>query len=190
MSRRVGSSRRRAVFLDRDGVLNDAMVRNGLPYSPASVAELEYCPGVEQACADLKRAGFVLIMVTNQPNIARGIATIAKVDEINRIIQTRLELDDVRVCPHDDSDNCDCRKPKPGLLLTAARDLGIDLQSSFMVGDRWRDVAAGHAAGCRTVFISYGYAERQPENPDFVAVSLAAATPDIISASIIPKGKS
>ena len=186
----MGSSERQAVFLDRDGVLNVAMVRNGRPYPPASLAELKFCPGVEEACAQLKRAGLLLVMVTNQPDIARGTATIDEVNEINRVIQTRLELDDVRVCPHDDSDCCDCRKPKPGLLITAARDLGIDLQSSFMVGDRWRDVAAGHAAGCRTVFIDHGYAERRPENPNLVATSLAAATPDIISAAIVRKGVS
>jgi len=186
----VGSSERQAVFLDRDGVLNVARVRNGRPYPPASLVELKFCPGVEEACARLKRVGLLLVMVTNQPDIARGTATLAEVYEINRVIQDRLELNDVRVCPHDDTDRCDCRKPKPGLLLAAARDLGIDLQSSFMVGDRWRDVAAGHAAGCRTVFIDHGYAEQRPENPDLVAASLAAATPDIISAAIVRKGVS
>lgn len=186
----MGSSKRQAVFLDRDGVLNVAIVRNGRPYPPASIAELKFCPGVEEACARLKRAGLLLVMVTNQPDIARGTATIAEVNEINRVIQNRLDLDDIRVCPHDDADDCDCRKPKPGLILAAARDLGIDLQSSFMVGDRWRDVAAGHAAGCRTVFIDHGYVERRPEGPDLVTNSLAAATPDIISAAIVRKGAS
>jgi D-glycero-D-manno-heptose 1,7-bisphosphate phosphatase len=186
----VGSSERQAVFLDRDGVLNVATVRDGRPYPPASLAELKLCPGVEGACARLKEAGFLLIMTTNQPDIARGTATFAEINEINRVIQARLDLDDIRVCPHDDADRCDCRKPKPGLILAAARDLGIDLHSSFMVGDRWRDVAAGHAAGCRTVFIDHGYAERRPEDADLVTTSLAAATPGIISAAIVRKGAS
>ena len=186
----MGSSKRRAVFLDRDGVLNVAPVNNGYPYSPASLTELELCPGVEEACAQLKSAGFLLVMVTNQPDIARGIATVSSVNEINRFIQARLNLDDVRICPHDDADGCDCRKPKPGLLLSAARDLGIDLQSSFMVGDRWRDVTAGQAAGCRTVFVDHGYAERSPENPDHVTISLAEAVPALVSATIERKGAS
>lgn len=181
----MGLSESRAVFLDRDGVLNVAIVRNGHPYPPASIADLKFCPGVEDACAQLKIAGFLLVMVTNQPDIARGTANIAEVAEINSVIKTRLDLDDVRVCPHDDADGCDCRKPKPGLLLAAARDLRIDLQQSFMVGDRWRDVEAGRAAGCRTVFIDYGYAERRPEAPDVVTTSLAAATPSIVSTAAL-----
>ena len=173
---------RRAVFLDRDGILNAAVVRDGRPYPPASLAEMTLLPGVEEACARLKKSGFLLIVVTNQPDIARGKAAIGEIEAINAALQARLGLDEVCVCPHDDADNCACRKPKPGLLLDAAKRWKIDLAKSFMIGDRWRDIEAGQAAGCRTVFVDYGYAERRPAAPDIVAPSLAAVVPDIIAA--------
>lgn len=174
---------RRAVFLDRDGVLNAAVVRDGRPYGPASAEEMTVLPGVEDACRRLRDAGFLLIAVTNQPDIARGKTAGATVDAINDALQAQLGLDEICVCPHDDADGCDCRKPQPGLLLAAAKRWGIDLSGSFMVGDRWRDVEAGQAAGCRTIFIDYGYAERRPSRPDMVSSSLAAAVPDIVATS-------
>ena len=122
-------------------------------------------------------------MITNQPDIARGTASWEVINDMNRIIQTRLHLDDVRVCPHDDADQCYCRKPQPGLIFAAARDLGIALNSSFLVGDRWRDIAAGQAAGCHTIFIDYGYAEQRPVGFNLVTTSLAAAVPTIMLAA-------
>ena len=174
---------RRAVFLDRDGVLNAAILRNGRPYPPASLAEMTLLPEVEEACARLKQAGFLLIVVTNQPDIARGTANTDGIEAINRALTALLGLDEVCVCPHDDADACICRKPKPGLLLGAAHRWKIDLRNSFMVGDRWRDIEAGRAAGCRTIFVDYGYSERQPEAPDMIVPSLMAAVPKIISGS-------
>jgi len=171
-----------AVFLDRDGVLNAAIVREGQPYGPASLAEMTVLPGVEQACARLKRAGYRLIVVTNQPDIARGTTSRAEVDAINDVLRARLGLDEIRVCPHDDADGCNCRKPKPGLLLDAARRWNIDLAHSFMVGDRWRDVEAGRAAGCRTIFLDYGYSEPKPVGADIVTSSLSAAVPNLVAA--------
>jgi D-glycero-D-manno-heptose 1,7-bisphosphate phosphatase len=165
----------RAVFLDRDGVLSRAVVRDGKPYPPASVEELEILPGVTEACSQLERAGLRLVMVTNQPDISRGTQTRETVDAINRAVQRRLALDDVRVCPHDDKDGCACRKPAPGLLLDAAQDSGIDLKASVMVGDRWRDIECGKRAGCKTVFIDRGYDERRPDSPDLTVSSLPEA---------------
>lgn len=166
---------RRAVFLDRDGVLNRAVMRGGRPFSPASAEETELLEGVEAACRALKAAGFLLICVTNQPDIARRTRTRAEVEAINEKLKSALGLDDVRMCPHDDGDGCACRKPKPGLLLDAARDFDIDLKSSIMVGDRWRDVEAGKQAGCRTVFVDHGYAEERPTGADFVCSGLQDA---------------
>jgi D-glycero-D-manno-heptose 1,7-bisphosphate phosphatase len=156
---------RRAVFLDRDGVVNRAVLRDGKPYPPSSLADLRLLPGVREACRRLREAGFALILITNQPDIARGTANASEVGEIHSRLRRFLELDDVRVCPHDDDARCDCRKPKPGLLLDAAHTWNIDLESSFVVGDRWRDVEAGQRAGCQTIFVDYGYRERQPDGP-------------------------
>lgn len=169
------SKKAKAVFLDRDGVLNRAIVREGRPYPPANLAELEVLPGVKQACNALKRAGYLGIVVTNQPDIGRGTQTRELVDEMNGWLQTELNLDEVMVCPHDDSAQCECRKPAPGLILAAAADWNIDLAQSFFVGDRWRDIEAGQRAGCQTIFIDYEYREKRPAAPDFIARNLSEA---------------
>jgi D-glycero-D-manno-heptose 1,7-bisphosphate phosphatase len=163
----------RAVFLDRDGVINRAMVRNGKPYPPASFAELEILPGVPEALARLRAAGYRLVVVTNQPDIARGSTTMATVDAIHDAMHSTLGLDDIRVCPHDDADRCACRKPKPGLLL---REPAHDMAASVMIGDRWRDIEAGRAAGCGvTILVDYGYDELVPHEPTVRVASLAEA---------------
>ncbi len=166
---------RRAVFLDRDGVLNRAIVKDGKPYPPPDLGALEILPGVSEACRLLKTAGFTLIVVTNQPDVARGDTTRAVVEEMNRFLQTTLSLDDVRVCYHDDHDRCSCRKPQAGLIFDAAKDWGIDLKNSFLVGDRWKDIEAGHSAGCHTIFINCGYRERSDCAKDYEAASLLDA---------------
>lgn len=171
---------KRAVFLDRDGVINRAVVREGKPYPPASLSELEVLPGVEDALVSLHQAGYLLIVLTNQPDVARGTTTQETVEEINRFLVSVLPLDEFRTCYHDSADLCGCRKPQPGALLSAARIHGIDLEKSFMVGDRWRDVEAGQRAGCRTCFIDYGYAEKQPEGVDFRVASLLEAAQIIL----------
>ena len=165
----------RAVFLDRDGVLNRAVVRDGKPYPPATIDELELLPGVPEACAVLHAAGFLLVVVTNQPDVARGTQLRAVVEDINDRLRALLPLDEIRTCYHSDRDRCPCRKPLPGLLIQAAADRNIDLSSSFMVGDRWKDVAAGHGAGCKTAFIDYGYAEAGECLPDATVGSLGEA---------------
>jgi len=155
----------KAVFLDRDGVLNQAVVRNGKPYPPANAAELVFTPNAKEALQGLKAQGFLLLVVTNQPDVAKGITTRAAVEGINRKLASELPVDGVFVCYHQNSDHCDCRKPKPGMILEGARKHDVDLAESFMVGDRWRDVEAGQNAGCRTVFIDGGYEEQQPARP-------------------------
>ncbi len=163
------------MFLDRDGVLNRAYLRNGRPHPPDSVEQLEILPGVVDACRDLHRDGFWLGVVTNQPDVARGTQTAAGLDDIHRALRSQVDVDDVLVCPHDDVDACTCRKPAPGLLLMAAERHGIALSQSFLVGDRWRDIEAGRRAGCRTIHIDYGYAEKQPDGADAVVADLAEA---------------
>ncbi len=173
----------KAVFLDRDGVLNRAPVVDGKPLPPTSVEELKLLPGVEEACRQLHDAGLLLIVVSNQPDVARGTQSMATVEALNRELSSRLPLDEIRVCPHDDADRCACRKPAPGMLLDAARDREIDLESSIMVGDRWRDIEAGRRAGCKTVFIDSGYSERPPEAPDLNVRQLGEAVPWILERS-------
>jgi D-glycero-D-manno-heptose 1,7-bisphosphate phosphatase len=171
----------RAVFLDRDGVINRSLARQGRPFSPQSLAEFEILPEVPAACAKLKAAGFLLVVATNQPDVGRNIMKKEVVEEIHAEMRRRLPLDRVEVCYHSGrpDDECDCRKPRPGMLQRAARELGIDLAQSWMVGDRWRDVDCGHAAGCRTIFINRGYIEELRQRPDFSAGNLAVAV-DII----------
>jgi len=172
---------RRAVFLDRDGVIDRAIVRDGKPYPPANLSELEILPGVREALGRLHGAGFRLIVVTNQPDVARGAQTRGTVEAMHAALQAQLPLDAFRVCYHDDADQCDCRKPRPGLLLSGAREMGVDVTASFMVGDRWRDIEAGRRAGCTTIFIDYHYAEPLQSEPHLRVGSLAEAADWILA---------
>jgi D-glycero-D-manno-heptose 1,7-bisphosphate phosphatase len=165
----------KAVFLDRDGVLNRSFVRDGKPHPPASLDQLEILPGVPEACGNLRSAGFLLILVTNQPDVARGTARREDVAEMNDVVVQRAGLDHALTCFHRDEDRCRCRKPKPGLILEAAKMFPIDLKASFMVGDRWRDIGAGQQAGCRTIFIDHHYDEPVRFTPDYVTDSLLSA---------------
>jgi D-glycero-D-manno-heptose 1,7-bisphosphate phosphatase len=171
----------RAVFLDRDGVLNKAIVRDGKPFSPDSVADMEIVEDAPDALGRLRRHGFRLIVATNQPEVARGKLTRRAVDSMNDHLRSRLPLDGIEVCWHDDEDRCDCRKPEPGMLLRAAERDGITLRESFMVGDRWRDIEAGHRAGCRTVLIGDGYGETFKSPPDMAVGALSEAVAWILS---------
>ncbi|AYG62402.1 D-glycero-alpha-D-manno-heptose-1,7-bisphosphate 7-phosphatase [Rhizobium jaguaris] len=165
----------KAVFLDRDGVINRAIVREGKPYPPATVEETEILPDVAEALKRLKAHGYLLIVVTNQPDVARGTTSRETVEAINAYLSASLPIDEFRTCYHDSGDGCDCRKPRPGSLLAAAALHDIDMSRSFMVGDRWRDVEAGQNAGCKTIFIDYGYCEKQPEAADCRVSSLGKA---------------
>ena len=170
----------RAAFLDRDGVLIKTSVREGRPYPLATTEEFEVLPGVIEACGHLRAAGLRLVCVTNQPDITRNLTSASIVDEQNRKLESLLNLDAVLVCPHDDDDDCPCRKPRPGLLLEGAKLFGLDLPTCVMVGDRWRDIEAGQNAGCRTVFLDYCYAERRPVAPDLTVDSLLESVPWIL----------
>lgn len=172
----------RALFLDRDGVLNCAMVRNGKPYPPQRIEEFVLTADSRPALEDLKRAGFRLIVVTNQPDVARGTQSIEVVQHMHEYLSRELPVDDIFVCFHDDSSGCACRKPKPGLITAAGEKYGIDLRQSFLIGDRWRDIEAGHHAGCRTIFIDHQYDERKPYIPPAMSVkSLREAADWILS---------
>lgn len=169
---------RPAVFLDRDGVINRAIIRDGVVASPMTADEFELLPGVVDACEQLAESGVLLIVVTNQPEISRGRLAAAEVEIMNDRLRLALPVDDVVVCPHDNADGCSCRKPLPGMLVDAADRFDIDLVRSVMVGDRWKDIAAGAAAGCFTVHIDGGYADPSAGLPD-------GCTPDATAASLV-----
>jgi D-glycero-D-manno-heptose 1,7-bisphosphate phosphatase len=165
----------RAVFLDRDGVLVRSDVRDGRPFAVSRAAHMEVLSEAPGAVASLKALGFLTIVATNQPDIATGKLVQAELEAMHRILVGRMMLDDVFVCPHIETDQCACRKPKPGLLLDGARQHNIDLTTSFMVGDRWRDVDAGRAAGCTTIFVDRGYRETLNMPADHVVGDVAEA---------------
>ncbi|MBO0728396.1 MAG: HAD family hydrolase [Acidimicrobiaceae bacterium] len=167
--------RRAAVFLDRDGVLNQAIVRDGRPFAPRSLSELTVLPEAPPACRSLRNEGFLIIVVTNQPELSRGSLDAGTLEALHAALGRRVALDGIYVCPHDDRQRCACRKPAPGLLLQAAAENDIDLGRSFLVGDRWRDIEAGQRAGCRTIFIDRGYLERRSVGADAEVSDLAEA---------------
>jgi D-glycero-D-manno-heptose 1,7-bisphosphate phosphatase len=170
---------RPAVFLDRDGVLNRPIIRNGLPFPPATLEEFELYDDVAEDCAQLKQAGFLLVVVTNQPDVGRGTQRRELVEAMHRKLRDAVpSLDAVEVCYHAGASRgepCDCRKPKPGMLFRAAANHAIDLQRSFFIGDRWRDVDCAHAAGCRAVFIDRAYNEPLRQQPAFTVTTLGEA---------------
>jgi len=166
---------KKSVFLDRDGVINKVYIKDGLPQSPNSLDELKILPGVKESIIKLKKLNFICLMVTNQPNVSRKKIDKNSVIQMNNFLKNEIALDDIFVCYHDDSDNCNCRKPKPGLLLQAGKKWDVDFKKSFMIGDRWRDIQAGEKVGCKTIFLDYKYNEKKPKKPDFVSDSLLNA---------------
>jgi D-glycero-D-manno-heptose 1,7-bisphosphate phosphatase len=166
---------KRAVFLDRDGVINTGVVRDGKPFAPLTVEEFHIAPGVPEALASLRAAGFLLIVTTNQPDVSRGAAKREEVDAIHAHMRATLPLDDVFVCFHDDKDLCVCRKPKPGLIYAAAFKYEVQVSRSYMVGDRWRDIGSGKNAGCTTILVN-AFPEEKRIAPDVDFVDLLAAS--------------
>jgi D-glycero-D-manno-heptose 1,7-bisphosphate phosphatase len=175
---------RKAVFLDRDGVIVIPEFRDGRSFAPRSLADYRFYPQASPALSRLKRAGYLLIVVTNQPEVGRGLIAEDVLEEMHRRLKASFPVEAIKVCRHTGSDDCDCRKPKPGMLLEAASELGILLPDSYMVGDRASDVEAGRAAGCRTVFIDLGYTgELKPDRPCFTVSSIDQAADVILAAT-------
>lgn len=171
----------RAIFFDRDGVLSESLYFDGKPRAPRSARDFALYPDAARACTTLKAAGWILVVATNQPDIATGDLPAAELEKMHRHMAEALPLDSIEVCPHTDAARCDCRKPKPGMLLSAAGRLGIDLSRSVMVGDRWRDIAAGKAAGCRTILVERGWNEAEYVAPDITVTGVAEAAQAILT---------
>jgi len=176
----VGANPRSGVLLDRDGVLNDVILRGGRSYPPESVEALRILPDVPAALALLKGCGLPLIVVTNQPDVGSGKQSLEVVEAIHDHLRAALPLDSIEVCFHTDADDCACRKPRTGMLEAAARRHGIDLRASYLVGDRWRDIEAGQRVGCTTFWIDRGYSEKQPSSPDYRVSTLLEASRQIL----------
>lgn len=169
------------IFLDRDGVLNRAFIQGGVPHPPASAAEVEILPGVAEALERLAQMNLPRIVVTNQPDVARGTQTKDNVEAINQFLRGRLALTAIYTCFHDTPDDCACRKPRPGLIQQAAAAYNINLAGSFMVGDRWSDIAAGAAAGCQTLLIDLPYSQGERCTPGYRVRDLPEAVEIIVA---------
>ena len=175
------STGRPAVFLDRDGVVNRSFTIDGKPFAPRRLADFRLMPNAANSIALLKQAGFLVIIVTNQPDIGNGLVEYAEIQAMHTKLRKLTQVDDIRLCPHRRGDGCLCRKPLPGMLMDAARDHAIDLSRSIMVGDRSSDIVAGAAAGCYTIFIQRGYVEALATTPKAIVGSLAAAAKHILN---------
>lgn len=171
----------KAIFLDRDGVINKTIFKMGKPRAPYTLEEFSFIDGVKEAVQSFKDNGFIIIVVTNQPDVARGWVSMEQVELVNNLVKDKLAVDEIKACFHTEKDQCNCRKPKPGMLLEAAESWDIDLEKSFMVGDRLSDVEAGHAAGCKSILVG---GEEKPSSvivPEFYCADLLTASKWILS---------
>ena len=180
----------RAVFLDRDGVINQAQVRDGHPFSPADMTEFFWVDSIKDVTLELKSLGYLLFCVTNQPDVGRGLQSREIVESFHTTILTELPIEKIFTCYHDDIDRCGCRKPRPGLIVDAQKEYSLDLAASWLVGDRWKDIDAGAAAGCNTVFLEYGYDEKLRTKPDHTISQLVELVPLIRAETISDIGES
>jgi len=180
---------RRAVFLDRDGVINRAVVRNGKPHPPSSPTDFRLYDDVVDGCARLKTASFLLVLITNQPDVGRGTQSREMVEAMHLKLQSALpSLDRIEICYHGGErygQPCDCRKPRPGLILRAAAELNIDLKESYVIGDRWRDIDCARAAGCRAIFIERGYKEKLRQTADVTVANFKEAVNAVLRDSSV-----
>lgn len=171
----------KALFLDRDGVINKLIIRQGKAQAPYTLEEFELYPGVEEAFVKIKDSGYLSIVVTNQPDVARGWVKKENVEMINNRVRELLPIDDIKICFHTNDDFCQCRKPMPGMLLEAAIEWNIDLESSYMIGDRYSDVSAGLKAGCKTILVGPGDIQGFHPSPDYKVSSLIEGVSVILS---------
>jgi D-glycero-D-manno-heptose 1,7-bisphosphate phosphatase len=174
---------KKAIFLDRDGVINHTLFKMGKQRAPYTLEEFKFIDGVPEAIAAFKKAGFILIVVTNQPDVARGWVSMDQVNLLNHHVHSHLSVDEIMACFHTEKDNCECRKPKPGMILSAAQKFGIDVTQSFMVGDRMSDVDAGKRAGCRSILVGQAESDVATVLPDYECLNLLEASDWILSHS-------
>ena len=165
----------KAIFLDRDGVIVKSNVINGKPFAPTSLTDFRLLPNTSKNILLLKKYNFKVIVVTNQPDVAKGALSLNTLNKMNDLLYSKAKIDLISVCIHSDADNCKCRKPKNGLILNAAKKYNIDLKKSYLIGDRKKDIDAGVASNCKTIFIDRNYKEDKPINYDYKVSSLQKA---------------
>lgn len=171
----------KAVFLDRDGVIVIPHFRDGRSFAVRSMDDFHLYPDAQESLCLLKKEGFLLIVVTNQPDMGKGLISSEMMSSMNDFLFHHLPLESIKICPHSQEENCFCRKPKNGLLREAAQAFNIDCTASYMIGDRQSDVEAGKSIGCKTVFIDLGYSsEEKPKDPDFCCKTLSEAVAWIV----------
>jgi len=172
------SSGAKAVFLDRDGVINHTVFRRGAQRAPQDLSEWAWVEGVHETLHSLAQRGYTLVVCTNQPDVSRGWQTREQVDAFHELIVAELPIARVYACFHDNAADCACRKPRPGMLQMASQELGLDLRQSFMIGDRVSDIEAGKAAGCRTIHLRH--TEDEPRSEADHDISALRSLLDII----------
>lgn len=174
-----------AVIFDRDGVLNKTLVVQGKPYAPREFKDFHIFPEAEIVIREIKKAGYLTFVATNQPDVGNGLVKREIVEKMHKLLNKTLVLDGIKVCYHSQGAGCPCRKPKPGMLLEVATEHSVDLKRSFMIGDRVGDIEAGLIAGCKTIFIDYDYAEGKPQNAHYIVRSLQEASNIILQHKIL-----
>src|SRR5260221_11069889 len=175
---------RRAVFLDRDGVVNRNIMRDGKPCAPRTLRDFRLLPAARQAVAALRDAGFLIFIVTNHADIGNGFIAADIVRQMHERLGRVLAPDAIEMCPDRQDEGCACRKPQPGMLTNAAERLGIDLASSIMIGDRWSDMVAGRSVGCYTILVQRTRVGKEHIDADAVVPSLRAAARRILLPSL------
>jgi len=179
---------RAAVFFDRDGVLAIPEFRDGRSFAVRRLEDFALYPDAEESVRRVKALGVIAVVVTNQPDVGNGLVGQTTVEKMHEHLRRVIAVDAVYTCYHTGADSCACRKPKPGMLLAASNDFDIDLSRSIMVGDRASDLAAGHEAGCRAVFVDRGYRDEDSSSADWVAASLTEAVDHICAYFAAPCG--
>ena len=165
----------KAVFLDRDGVINKTIIIDGKSYAPRLLKDFKIFPKVKSDVKKLKNNGFKVFVITNQPDIGNKLLKKKTLNEMHSLLKTKVSIDKIYYCPHTRSDRCKCRKPKPGMIIKASNESNIYLKESYMVGDRKIDIDAGLKAGCKTIFVNNNYYEKKPTKQEKTVKSLHAA---------------
>ena len=167
---------KKAIFLDRDGVLSKTSLVNGKSFAPRNLRDFKLYSDSTQSVKKLKSIGFMVFVVTNQPDVGKKLISRSTLEQMHNKLKKKTHVDGIYVCVHRQDENCYCRKPNPGMILDAAKKHHIDWKKSFVVGDRASDIEAGQKANCRTIFLKKKYYENAPTKQEATFLNLREAT--------------